>query len=139
MLDNIKSSFFKRLIFSFIDDEKKLRIIKYNKNILNILNINVMDYIILFGKYVIVDNKGKEYYYNREVLFDAEYINPKRNGKVEEYDYFGDFKIFEGEYLNGKRNGKGKELYPNGRLKFEGEYLNGKRNGKGKDYIKVVK
>ena len=134
MLDNIKSSFFKRILFSFIDDERKLRIIKYNKNIWNILDINIMNYQILFGKYVIVDNKGKEYYYNREVLFDSEYLNTKRKGKIEEYDYYGTYKTFEGEYLNGKRNGKGKEFYRNGRLKFEGEYLNGKRNGKGKEY-----
>ena len=54
-----------------------------------------MNYQILFGKYVIVDNKGKEYYYNREVLFDSEYLNTKRNGKIEEYDYYGTYKTFE--------------------------------------------
>ena len=34
---------------------------------------------------------------------------------------------FEGEYLNGKRNGKGKEYGWNGKLLFEGEYLNDNR------------
>ena len=44
----------------------------------------------------LIIKERKEYYYNREALFDAEFLNPKRNGKVEEYDYFGNSKIFEG-------------------------------------------
>ena len=41
--------------------------------------------------------------------------------------------IYEGEYLNGKKNGKVKE-YCGGHLCFEGEYINGKKNGKGKEF-----
>ena len=57
-------------------------------------------------------------------------INGK--GVVKEHDYYKEV-LFETEYLNGKRNGKGKE-YQNKELRFEGEYLNGERNGKGKEY-----
>ena len=32
--------------------------------------------------------------------------------------------LFEGEYLNGQRNGKVKEYYQNSKIKFEGEYYN---------------
>ena len=38
------------------------------------------------------------------------YLNGERNGKGKEYFYNGEL-IFEGEYLNGRRNGKGKEYY----------------------------
>jgi len=34
---------------------------------------------------------------------------------------------FEGEYLNGKRHGRGQEYDFDGKLIFKGEYLNGKR------------
>ena len=45
---------------------------------------------------------------------------------------------FEGEYLNGKRNGKGKEYYYKGGIKFEGEYFEGKIwNGKMYDEKKM--
>ena len=37
--------------------------------------------------------------------------------KGKEYDYDGNL-IFEGEYLNGLRNGKGKEYHENGSLRF---------------------
>jgi len=60
------------------------------------------------------------------------YILKEGKGYVKEY-YDGKL-IFEGEYLDGDKNGKVKEynVY-NGKLEFEGEYLKGKRNGKGKD------
>ena len=53
-----------------------------------------------------------------------------KNGKAKEYDDFGNL-IFQGEYLNGKKNGKVKKYDEwNGKLIFEGEYLNDKKNGK---------
>ena len=46
--------------------------------------------------------KGK----NIKLLFEGEYLNGKRNGKVKEYDYYGELK-FEGVYLyNFKFRGK---------------------------------
>ena len=111
MLENIKACFFVKKIFSFIIERKKLKIIKYNKNLQNIIDINLINYKFFSGRYI---------------EFEAD-------GKGKEYDGYNDELSFEGEYLNGKRNGKGKEYY-NGELSFEGEYLNGKRNGKGKRY-----
>ena len=65
--------------------------------------------------------------------FEGEYLNGKRNGKGKEY-YFNSDLIFEGEYLNDKKwNGKVKE-YDYGILIFEGEYLNGKKLEKPKKY-----
>ena len=63
------------------------------------------------------------------------------NGIVKEYEERQ--LIFEGEYLNVKKNRKGKEYEMQDRRRqflFEGEYLDGKRwNGKGKefDYKKI--
>ena len=87
--------------------------------------------------YELIDGNGKVkiYYEERQLAFEGEYLNGKRNGKGKEYNNFGGKLIFEGEYLNGERNGKGKEYNNyNGKLEFEGEYLNGERNGKGKEY-----
>ena len=154
MLENSKSIYFIKKLFTFVDEKTKLDIIKYNKNMQNIMDINLINYKFYSKKYIIFEEngKGKEYdgYYNI-LLFEGEYLNGKRNGKGKEFYYNGKLK-FEGEYLNGEKwngigynndniiyslkNGKGfiKEYYDNGKLEFEGEYLNGKRKGKGKEY-----
>ena len=134
MLENIKSLYFIKLIFSFVHEGSKLAIANYNKNLQNKLGLKLLNYKIFAGRYIIYDSngKGKEYNYEDELIFEGEYLNGKRNGKGKEYFYNGDI-IFEGEYLNGKRNGKGKEYYNcSNSIKYEGEYLNGKRHGKGK-------
>ena len=135
MLENIKSNYFKKLIFTYIYEEIKLKIIKYNKNLQKDLDISLLNYKLYSNKYIIYEanNKVKEYnIYNDQLIYEGEYLNGKRNGKGKEYDIDG-ISIFEGEYLNGKRNGKGKEYYKeDGILIFSGEYLNGKRwNGMG--------
>ena len=116
-----------------MSEEKKLDIIKYNKNLQRKMNISLQYYKTISGKYVIYgeNGKGKEYNKYCKLIFEGEYLNGKRIGKGKEY-YLGNL-IFEGEYLYGKRNGEGKEYY-GGRLIYEGKYANGKRNGKGKEY-----
>ena len=136
MLNNIKSQFFTKKLFTYLGYLNKLKLVKYNKKLQYILELNI-DYYKRFSKtYIIFDEndfkKGKEYGYNGRLIliFEGEYLKGKRNGKGKEYNEDGNL-IFEGEYLNGIRNGKAKEYYYNGNLKFEGEYLNGKRwNGK---------
>ena len=113
MLNNIKSDFFNRLLFSFIEKLTKLKILKYNKSLQNRLEINIKHYIVNSGRYIIYDSKGK--------------------GK--EYDGYTDVLIYEGEYLNGQRNGQGKEYDKLGKLVYEGEFKKGKRDGQGKVYI----
>ena len=124
------------LIFSFLDQRKKLDIIIYNKQIQKMLGINIENYKEISNKYKIgkKNGKGSEYILNtNNLIFEGEYINGKKNGKGKEYYANGNLE-FEGEYINGKKNGKGKEYYYDGELKFEGEYINGIRNGKGKEY-----
>ena len=68
-------------------------------------------------------------YFLDKLVFKAEYINGKMNGKGIEYDINGEI-VFEGEYFNGEKD-KGIEYNINGQKIFEGEYFNGKRwNGK---------
>ena len=137
-----------------MDYKVKLKIVKYNKSLQNLLNLSLFDYIFN-GRYIIYETKikGKEYnFYNGRLMFEGEYLNGKKNGKGKEY-VLGKL-IFDGEYLNGKKwNGKGYDMKDNniiykltegkgfikeydyhGKLKYEGEYLNGGRNWKGKKY-----
>ena len=129
----IKSSFIIKIIFSFLSEKQKLNIIMHNREIQNILSVNIENYIKIYGKYIVGGKNGKRKEYLLEsniLIFEGEYLNRKRNGKCKEYNKDGVL-IFEGEYLNGERNGKGKE-YDNNGLIFKGEYLNGKRwNGEG--------
>ena len=115
MLENISSVYILKIIFSHVFEKDKLKIIKYNKNLQNKLDINLLNYKIYIGKYIIYEI----------------------NGKIKEYEGYNDDLLFEGEYLNGKMNGKGKE-YEDGILIYEGEYLNGKRNGKEKNMMIVI-
>ena len=132
MLRNIKSKNILKIIFSNINDERKLLLIKYNNKIKDRLNIDLITYKFLSGKYFIGkrNGKGKEYNgYNDEIIFEGDYIDGRRTGYGIEYyeeQYNGETALkYEGKYLNGKRNGKGKEYYINGSIKFEGIYLFG--------------
>ena len=111
MLENIKTSFFSKILFSFINEKKKLDIVKYNKTIQNNLEITLVNYKEYSGRYIIYENK--------------------RKGKI--YDAYQDILLYEGEILNGKKNGKGKEYeleYDYSYLIYEGEFINGERKGK---------
>ena len=136
MLEKLKSKFFLRMLLSSLDERTKLKLVQYNKGLQKEININIINYKILNGRYIVYESNeiGAEYSNNDDkIVFVGEYLNGKRNGKGKEYNS-SDKLIFEGEYLNGKRNGKGKEYDNYGQLIFEGEYLNGKRNGEGKEY-----
>ena len=110
-------------IFNFLDEKRKLNIIKYNRNYQNQLNIDIEDYEKESGKLKIGEKNGNVKIYllnSNKLLFDVEYLNGKKHGKAKEYNEYGVLK-FEGEYLNGKKNGKGKEYYDNGKIQLEGE------------------
>jgi len=132
-LRDIKSSFIKKLIFSFISEKQKLDMIKYNKELQKQFLLDIKNYQKISGKFKIgeINGKGREYIINTDILlFEGEYLNGKRNGEGKEYYQNGNLK-FKGKYLKGKRNGKGIEYYDDSKLKFEGEYLNGNKwNGK---------
>ncbi len=118
LIKHIKSSYILKILFSNIRENKKLDMIKYNKEIQNHLAVNIDDYKNKSGRYIIKEKNGygKEYQLNTNIL------------------------VFEGEYSKGKRNGIGKE-FEEGKIIFEGEYKNGKRSGEGytKKYDKGIK
>ena len=75
MLDNIKSSFFPIVLFSFIDEGPKLKLIKYNKKLQKILDKSITNYKLFKGKYLIYDEnkKGKEFLgYDNQIVFYGE-------------------------------------------------------------------
>jgi len=136
MLENIKSSFFIRTIISFLDEKAKLKLVKYNKTLQNMIDINLINYRILSKRYIVYGENGNVEEYsslNDGLLFEGKYLNGKRNGNGKEFSYNGKL-TFDGEYLNGKRSGKGKEFSYKGKLKYEGKYLNGKKEGKGIEF-----
>jgi len=127
MLGNIKSSFFTRILFLYLDEHRKLELIKYNKYYQNDLGISIINYINFTGNHILYNEKGiaKELDGVDRLIFEGEYLNGKRNGKGKEY-YSGTRMKFEGEYINGKKF-RGKEFDRQKNLLFEGEYLNGKK------------
>ena len=86
-IENIESIFFIRKLFSYIYEKRKLNLIIYNKKIQKIFDINLINYKIKSGKYVVHESKTVS----------------------KEYDIYNDSLIFEGQYSNGKRNGRGEE------------------------------
>ena len=137
MLNLIKSSFFVKILLCHLNEKGKLDLVRYNKNLQNITNINIINYKIFSGRYIELglNGKAKEYSsYTDNIIFEGEYKNKKRNGLGKEY-YENNKIRFIGEYKNGKRNGKGKEFNEKGWPIFEGEYLNGNRwNGNGREF-----
>ena len=92
MLKNIKSSYIIKIIFFYVDEGKKLKLIKYNKNFQKYINITIINYKHFTGRYIIYESnkKGKEYNYCDTLRFEGEYLNGKRNGKGKEFfDYNG--------------------------------------------------
>ena len=98
MLKDIKSSYITKIIFSFVDEGRKLRLMKYNKKLQNNLDISIFNYKCFKGKYIIYQS----------------------NGIGKEFKGRDDKLVYEGEYLNGERNGKGKEYSDYGKIEFEG-------------------
>ena len=89
-LQDIKSSYVIKDILLFLKQKEKLNLIFYNKQLQNLLRVDIQNYKKLSGKYKIVEKngKGKEYVLNtNNLIFEGEYIDGKRNGKGKEYDY----------------------------------------------------
>ena len=59
MMKKIKSIFFIRLLFSTISQKHKLNMIKYNKKLQKLVDINLMNYKLFTGKYILYKENGK--------------------------------------------------------------------------------
>ena len=77
-LKNIKSKYSIENIFLFLEEKKKLEIIKYSLYFQNILEIGLENYKSCCEKYITYEEngKGKEYLkkYDR-LMFEGEYLN----------------------------------------------------------------
>ena len=104
MLQNIKSTYFIKLIYTFVDEAQKLKLIRYNKGLQKNLDISIINYKHFSRRHIIYESNGiaKEYHNDEKLIFEGEYLNGKRNGKGKEYYWNKDNLKFEGEYLNGK-------------------------------------
>ena len=145
MLENIKSFYITKTIFSFSNEKNKFKLIKYNKSLQKKINLDITNYKQFSGRYIIYESEGvgKEYLTkNNKLIYEGEFFNGERikgkeyrNFNNNNYNVFNEL-IFEGVYWKGKKwNGKGKEYDEYNNCVFEGKYLNGKRwNGKWKKY-----
>ena len=52
MLDDIKSDYIIHYIFSLLNQNRKFKLVKYNKILQSKLDINLIDYKHLSGKYI---------------------------------------------------------------------------------------
>ena len=107
MLKKIKSIYFIKFIFVYIDEKQKLKIVKCNKNLQNNIDISIINYKLFTGKYIIYESNriAKEYLPNGKLLSEGEYLNGKRKGKGKEYDFINSVLMFEGQYLKIIKNG----------------------------------
>ena len=132
-INDIKSNYIIKKIFSLLKEKPKLKLVKCSKYFQKILSLTIENYKQISVKYLIYETNTyvKEYLKKYDqLLIEGEYLNGKRNGKGKEY-HGNKIIQYEGEYKNDKRNGLGKEYYYDGILEFEGEYLDGKKwNGK---------
>ena len=129
MLQNVKSIYFMRIIFSHLLELKKLKLVRYNKSFQKNLNLSIINYRQFSPKIIIHELNGITKIYNSvggKLEYEGGYLNGKKNGKGKFYLCYGS--CYEGEYLNGKKNGYGKE-YSEGKIVLEGTYLNGLRHG----------
>ena len=63
-LKNIKSKYITIFVFSYIKEKRKLDIIKYNKNIQNLLDIKIINYKFNLRKSLIYELNGNVKEYN---------------------------------------------------------------------------
>ena len=62
MLKNVEASYFIKLLFSYLEEKKKLGIVKYNERLKHMIDISLINYKYFSGKYLIHENgKVKEY------------------------------------------------------------------------------
>ena len=131
----VKSRYIMQIIFSNLNDRRKVLVTLYNQKLNNTMDIDLDLIKKLSGIYkeAPINGKGKEYILNTKIkIYEGEYKNKKRSGKGKEYDKYGYLK-YEGGFLSGKKSGYGTDYYDNDVI-FKGEYSEGKKHGKGIEY-----
>ena len=84
----LKNSFLLKILFSYVNLKQKFEILKHNKSLQNVININNRHYQLFSGRYIIYEENGEVKEYegrSNKLKFESEYSNGKRNGKEKEY------------------------------------------------------
>ena len=126
MISNIKSIFIARKVFCFLNEVMKLKLLRHNKNMQSKMNINLINYKTLSGRYIIFEEKqkGKEYdSHNDKLIYEGEYLNGKRwNGTgIEVKNNY----IYKSKYTNDKRDNSKLDLIYNEYKVYKGDLING--------------
>ena len=109
MFENVKSKYILKIILSYVKEEQKLKMIKYNKKFQSIMGIYLSNYIFLSNRYIIYEKnkRGKEYRGNDDkLLYEGEFLNGRRHGKGKEYEenYIGNCLYENGKQCNKKKS-----------------------------------
>ena len=56
MLENVKSLYFAKIVFSFVDEKQKLKLVKRNKSLQKKLDISIINYMHFKGRYIIYES-----------------------------------------------------------------------------------
>ena len=101
MWRKIRSNYHLKEILFYIDDKRKLNLIKYNKKFQDIAGLNLINFRRFSGRYIVKEyDIIKEYYsYNDRLLFEGWYSDGKRNGKGREYNEEGQSYLKESIYM----------------------------------------
>ena len=73
MLNAIKATYFYKVVFSCLNEKTKLKFAKYNKNLQNIIGINLNNYKFFNRRHIEYD------LYTNKKLFEGNYLNDKKN------------------------------------------------------------
>ena len=80
-----------KILLTFSAELKILKILRYNKNLQNIVDIDLNFYKNYAKKYIIYkDNKrnfGREFDNGNVLLYEGGFINGQRSGKGKEFNY----------------------------------------------------
>ena len=60
MLKNIKSRYIIKLIFQYVDEKSKLKIVKYNKSFQKNIGISIINFKFFSGRYIIYESNRQE-------------------------------------------------------------------------------
>ena len=122
-MENIRSKYIIKSIFSLLKRTKFLSIITYSKNIQNKLNITLQDYSNISNISIIKENNITKLYRKDSdiLLFEGKY---EKGQKIEGKEYKLNQIYFIGRYKNNLKY-KGKEFNKEGKLIYEGEYNKG--------------
>ncbi len=109
-INNIKSIYLLKKVFSLVDEKIKLLLLNHNKKIQKKLKIDIERFKKLSQRYRIILENG----ICREFLINTNYL------------------LFEGEFKDGKKHGRGYGYYYNKDLSLDEEYLNWQKSKENK-------